>query len=93
MVQPQSHPLADNAPECCADFEASDEEAGCQSDEEHLCDASEPTDTEVSCIQQVVRASSAASQIAGAAEAQKKHSSAHPVDLLAASCCSRSICR
>lgn len=55
MVQPRSHPLAENAPDCGADFEASDDEAGCQSDEDNLCDVLEPTDTEVSC-QQVIGA-------------------------------------
>ncbi len=46
-LEPQSHPIADNAPECCPDFEGSDEDAGCQSDEDNLLDVSEPTDTEV----------------------------------------------
>ena len=43
---PKSHPIS--ASTCGADeFEPSDEDAYCQSDEENLLEASEPTDTEV----------------------------------------------
>ena len=49
---PESHPISDTVAGCCTDdFEASDEEACCQSDEDNLLDVSEPTDTEVrGCI-------------------------------------------
>jgi hypothetical protein len=46
--EPQSHPIADNnACGSTEDFEASDEETGCHSDDDNFLDVAESSDTEV----------------------------------------------
>lgn len=47
-AHPQSHPLPESQPNSCTeDFEASDEEAGCASDDDNFTDVGENSDTEV----------------------------------------------
>lgn len=51
-AHPQSHPLPESQPNSCTeDFEASDEEAGCASDDENFMDVGENSDTEVNASQ------------------------------------------
>lgn len=47
-THPQSHPIPDSqANSCTEDFEASDEEPGCASEDDNFMDVGENSDTEV----------------------------------------------
>ncbi|BDA49286.1 TBC1 domain family member 15 [Coccomyxa sp. Obi] len=56
-AHPQSHPLPESQPNSCTeDFEASDEEAGCASDDDNFMDVGENSDTEVTYVREGVAA-------------------------------------
>ena len=54
-AHPQSHPIPESQPNSCTeDFEASDEEAGCASDDDNFMDVGENSDTEVRASEPVL---------------------------------------